>query len=128
MKNQIIFDFYNTLYNPKTNVLFMGIPTLLRQLQPVYRLILVTVEGKSRQLQISKLSLNKYFSKIIVCPQKSVFVFQKLLREKSNTLIIGDRAEEEITIAQTLKLQFIKVNPELENPAKTIRNQLIQKT
>lgn len=125
MKPQIIFDFYNTVYNPKTEQLFRGIPSLLTQLKLQYQLILITTYSPDRKKQLSQSKLNQYFSKIIICPQKSSLVFKRFARD-STTIVIGDRQEEEINIAQALGLQFIKVSPKLENPVETIRKKLLR--
>lgn len=124
MKPQIIFDFYNTLYDPKTRALFVGTPTLLDQLKKEYRLILVTTSGQNRKRQVNKLGITRYFSEIIICPRKSLKLFLELIKNNPDTTIIGDRKEEEISIAKLLKLSYIQVTPQLENPIKTITKRL----
>ena len=122
MKTKLIFDFYNTLYSPKTGKFFRGMSTLLNKLTTQYKLILITTSNPRREEQIRRLKLSRYFSPVILCPKKSLSLFRNYV--DLTTIIIGDRQEEEINIASKLKLQSIKVNPLLENPVKTIRQQL----
>ena len=125
MQSQIIFDFYNTLFNPKAKTLFGGTIPLLCQLKKAYKLSLITTGGQNRKQLINKLGIAKYFSRVVICPTKSPKVFLKLIDKSSNALIIGDRKEEEISIAKVLKLPYIQVTPQLENPVKTITSQLL---
>lgn len=125
MKPQLIFDFYNTLYNPRTKTLFRGTIPFLCQLKKMYQLSLITTGGQNRKQLINKLGIAEYFFRIVICPRKSPKVFLKLIEKSSNALIIGDREEEEIYIAKLLKLSYIQVKPRLENPIKTITRQLL---
>jgi FMN phosphatase YigB (HAD superfamily) len=124
MNRQIIFDFYNTLYNPKTKKMFRGSFVLLKKLSQDYKLILVTTFSPERVDILVKLNLDNFFSKIIICPQKNQSIFKKLKRQSNETIVIGDREEEEIAFGLNLGLTVIKVNPNLENPTITIRKSL----
>lgn len=124
MEKQIIFDFYNTLYNPKTGKLFRGVYKLLSDLRKNYRLCLITTTSKDREEQINRLKIKKYFAKIILCQGKTITIFKKVTKQFPNTIVVGDREEEELLIAKSLQLEAILINSFLENPCFSIRKSL----
>lgn len=128
MKKQIIFDFYNTLYNPKTEKLFKGSLTLLSKLKRKYRFVLVTTYSPKRLNQIAGLKLISLFQLIIICPKKDINIFKDLSIGFDETIIIGDRKEEEIFFAEKLNLRFLLVNPKLKNPYGVINKSIKRKT
>jgi FMN phosphatase YigB (HAD superfamily) len=117
--NTIIFDFYNTLYNPKTERLFRGTYPLLFRLRKKYNLVLITTGTSNRWETITNLRLFPIFSQILICKQKNISLFKDLIT--SNSILIGDRQEEEILIGKKLKSRTILVNPDNENPIITIK-------
>jgi FMN phosphatase YigB (HAD superfamily) len=118
----IIFDFYNTLYNPKNGQLFRGSLMLLKKLKRNSKLILISTETSDRQNELTRLGLIPFFNQIILCKQKNLPLFQRLF--SPGTLIIGDRLEEEISIGKKLKLKTLLVDPKMENPIISIRKYL----
>ncbi len=124
IQRQLIFDFYNTLYNPQTGRLFCGVISYLEKSKKANLLVLITAGGSKRRNLISSLKINKYFSQIIICKKKSVQVFESAIGKKLPAIIIGDRQDEEIVIAKYLNISYIIVNPLLENPIKTIERKL----
>lgn len=127
MKPQIIFDFHNTLYDPQTKKLFRGTRAMLYQLKQGYRLTLITTKSPSRASQIARSGLKPYFSKVVICSQKSTRIFQELSKNTGDTIVVGDNLAEELIIAQSLNLPAIRVNSQLENPIQTISNKLLKK-
>lgn len=121
----IIFDFYRTIYNPETEGLFSGTDKILKKLAEKNILILITTGGKKRKKQIKKLKIEKFFSNIIVTKKKSIQIFKKAIKKSeikpNEVIIIGDQEKEEIQIGKFLETKTIKVNPEKEDPAKTIK-------
>lgn len=117
----IVFDFYQTLYDPKLDSLYRGSISVLKKLKSKYKLILISTRSPDRQNQISKLEIESYFEKIILCPSKKLAIFKQIIKNPANTIIIGDNPQEEIQIGILLKCQTLKVNPNSENPAVTIR-------
>jgi FMN phosphatase YigB (HAD superfamily) len=115
----IIFDFYNTLFNPQTGRLFDGTTGMLRLLNKQYKLVLITSGGKYRYQLINKLSLFPDFSQIIICKIKKADVYAGFI--SSNSVVIGDRIEEEIKIGKYLGAKTLLVNPDSENPITTIK-------
>ncbi len=125
MRKQIIFDYYNTLFNPKTGLLFYGVLEFLESLiEGKYTLNLITTEVKGRSAQIKSFGLNTYFSKILIVKQKNKSVFNKLIQNPATTLIIGDRFEEEINIGKSIGTRTLLVKPTKENPVKSINEYL----
>lgn len=124
METIIIFDYFNTLYNPLTKRLFPGTVTFLLELKEVADLYLITTENSSRKAEIINFGLNPYFKKIIFCIKKEPLTFSKLLKRKSRVVIVGDRIDEEIAIAKELNTPFVLVNPNKENPILTIKRRL----
>jgi len=124
VEKQLIFDFYNTLYDPVRDQLYDGIIELLTNLSEEWDLVLITTGSLDRQIQITRLILPDLFSEIIIVDQKTQAAFQSQLNGYGITLIIGDRLEEEIAIAQKLGMPFILVNSTKESPAQTIKSQL----
>jgi FMN phosphatase YigB (HAD superfamily) len=120
MKKQIIFDFNNTLYNPKSGKLFPGIKRLLRNIQEKCFLVLITTSSPERLLEISNTKISKYFNLIIIIKKKGKAIYQQIAIDKSQTVIIGDRLDEEIAIAKQLGIPFIIINPLIQNPCRTI--------
>lgn len=124
MKKQIIFDFYRTLYNPETNKLFRGILPLLKQLSNEYRLVLISTASSKRTEEVKNFIPKGLFAKIVLCAEKNLKNFKLLSLDYKETIIIGDRIEEEILIGQRLRLRTVQVNPGQENPSKTIKKAL----
>lgn len=124
MQRIIIFDYYNTIFNPKTQALFPGTPRLLLDLKQKADLYLITTRNKKRKSEIIKLGIRSCFTKIIFCIKKKPSLFKKLLKDKGLVVIIGDRIDEEISVAKKLNYPFILVNSEKENPIVTIKKKL----
>ncbi|OGM11505.1 hypothetical protein A2Z22_00450 [Candidatus Woesebacteria bacterium RBG_16_34_12] len=122
----IIFDFYKTLYNPKTNSLYRGTYSILKILSSKYSLVLISSSNYRRKLLISRLDIKKYFKKVIVVNQKTESVYRKLKPQMIQTLIIGDRTEEEILFGKNLGCKTLQVNPDIENPIETIKKKLLK--
>jgi FMN phosphatase YigB (HAD superfamily) len=122
MKKQILFDFYRTLYDPKTEGLYSGVKKLLKILDENYDLFLISTGNDQRRNLIKKLEIDQYFIKVIICTEKKLDIFSQILNK--NTLIIGDRYEEEIIIGKKLNAKIIQVFPEIENPVLKIRKEL----
>lgn len=121
MIKQIIFDYYNTLFDPKSGSLFDGTETLLTTLlKRGSELNLITTESKNRLIEIKQIRIDKYFTKIIISKKKTKSIFANIIYDPSKTLIIGDRIEEEIKIGKSLKTKVLLVNPLNENPIDTI--------
>lgn len=121
MRKVIIFDFYNTLYNPKTGRLFRGSISLLKKLSNRYRLILVTTYSSERKKQIQNLRIMQFFNPTVICRIKTMLVYQKIISQFQSYLIIGDNLEEEIAIGRKLSVDTLVVDPSLENPILTIK-------
>lgn len=115
----IIFDYYNTLYNPRTGKLFRGAIPLLEQLGSRFNLILITSGDNNRWQAIKELSLLPIFNQIILCKSKTKEVFSGFVNPE--TIIVGDRQDAEIDIGKFLGANILLVRPEIENPIKTIR-------
>lgn len=127
MKRVIIFDLYNTLYNPITGKLYRGSFPLLENISRFYQLLLITTYSPLRKRQVRNLKINPYFKNIIICKRKNLKVFRRLINKPKHFLIIGDRIEEEIAIGKKLKVETLLVNPKLENPITTIKKYLKEK-
>lgn len=116
----IIFDFYNTLYNPKTRRLFRGTRPLLSALKSRFSLVLVTSGSLNRKQELDRLQLPRFFRFVVLCRQKNRIIFRRFIRKSQDTLIIGDREEEEILIGKRLGSPTLLVRPQLESPIATI--------
>ncbi len=121
MKKQIIFDFYNTLYNPKTEKIFWGGFALLKNLSKQYSLVLITTGSKDRANQLQNFSGIKYFTKVILCKKKTFSMYRKLIKRPYLTIIIGDRPEEEIAFGKILNTRTLLVKSSVENPVISIK-------
>lgn len=106
----IVFDYYNTLYNPKTGRLFPAIPSLLRLLKIRYALVLITTCSPNRKSEIQKLGLNRFFQRIVICSKKTRKIFRRFIQKPEESLVIGDRLEEEIRIGSQLGARTLFVN------------------
>jgi len=120
----IIFDFYKTLYDPKKEYLYEGVVELLLILSNKYRLILMSTGGIERLNVIRKLNIRRYFLKTLIVKRKTIDYFNEVIFDPNQTLIIGDRIEEEIRIGKKLGCKTLRVNPDTENPVITIQRNL----
>lgn len=112
MQRVVVFDFCRTLYDPDTERLIPGAKRVLGALvKRGFVLCVVTRAKSSRRSLIYKFGIRKFFSRIVVSPEKSERDFERIFRnkhfERYSSFVVGDRVRQEIFYGNRLGLQTI---------------------
>lgn len=110
MKKTVIFDWKRTLYDPEGQKLTHGALKVLSTLnRKKINLVLIGKGNVQMQKEVERLRVKKYFSTIIFQQgRKDTKIFKKHLSKISKqTLVVGDRVKEEITIGNTIGAKTI---------------------
>jgi len=108
----IIFDLLNTLYDPSSNRLFDGVPSLLENLSKKYKMALVssTPDEEGRRALVKALGIDKYFEKVIVdskTPELFLSICKELEVKPEEVYVIGDSLESEICVGNELRMKTV---------------------
>lgn len=106
---KIIFDYNRTLFNPDSGDVFPGVFRLLKTLAPKHELFLITLDKPERKSSAAITEMAPFFKDVVFVERKTVSVFQTIVGQDKNVLIIGDRLEDEIRIGIKLGLPTIHV-------------------
>lgn len=98
----IIFDYNRTLFDPETDALYPGVDAVLKNLAMKNDLFLISRNEPNRKDRFEKLGIGKYFKKILFVEKKTKEIFKSLIQNLEDTIIIGDRVREEISLGNQL--------------------------
>lgn len=111
MIKAVIFDFNRTIYNPDKKELFGEALSVLQDLSKNYKLGLISYGDKERQRLIMNLGITRYFEHIQTTTQKTAKDFKKMVEsldcDAKEILVVGDRIEREIKIANNLGMTSV---------------------
>jgi FMN phosphatase YigB (HAD superfamily) len=99
---KIIFDYNRTLFDPETDSLYQGVPGLLRVLSKKYDLFLISKNEPGRREKFEKMSIKKYFQKVVFVENKTTELFEDLSNNSHDVFVVGDRVREEIFLGNVL--------------------------
>lgn len=99
---KIIFDYNRTVYDPDTEQLFPGVLEMLENLEKDHELFLISMNELGRKDALSKLGINRYFNRVTFVDEKTEEAFVSLVKNISDTMVVGDRTADEIRIGNAL--------------------------
>jgi FMN phosphatase YigB (HAD superfamily) len=106
---KIIFDYNRTIFDPDTDCLYEGILELLQKISRKHELFLISRNEPTRKKRLEELNVNKYFQKITFVDNKSKEVFEKIIGNTKNAVVIGDSINDEIKIGNQLGLFTVRL-------------------
>jgi len=113
MVKGVIFDFNQTLYDPRRHQLSAGAMELLEGLREK-KIPMCLVSKKmfvDRRKQITKLGLDSFFSEIIVVDKKAKEDFLQCARtmhlKPHEVLVVGDRVRVEVALGKSLSMKTV---------------------
>jgi FMN phosphatase YigB (HAD superfamily) len=106
---KIIFDYNRTLFNPDTDSLYQGVVPLLESLSADHMIFLVSKKVAGRNDRLDTLNIKQYFQNIVFVDQKTKEVFQDIVGDETEVIVVGDRVQEEISIGNQLGFTTIWV-------------------
>ena len=104
---KIIFDYNRTLYDPETKSFYPGAVALVSALALKHELYLISRREPERANYLEQSGLKELFTDIAFVEEKTVALFQRFAGGDKNTVVIGDRVTEEITIGNRLGLRTV---------------------
>ncbi len=106
---KIIFDYNRTIFDPEKQELYPGVFDLINELVISHELFLVSKDEPGRKDVLSSLGIDKHFKKIVFTKDKSVSLFQQIVDDAKNVLVVGDRVQGEISVGNQLNYETVWV-------------------
>lgn len=113
---KIIFDYNRTLFNPKTAALYEGVSELLGFLAGKHTLYLVSRYEPGRSDKLDALGIRHHFQEALFVEKKTLQIFARIAEGSAQTIVVGDRLQEEIALGSKLGLTTIWLQQEKLSP------------
>lgn len=106
---KIIFDYNRTIFDPEINNLYPGVLELLQRLSVKYELFLISRNEPARKKKFEELNIKNYFQKILFVDKKSKQIFEEIVDNEKNVIVVGDSISNEIKIGNQLGFITVRI-------------------